>query len=246
MPALFPDREALATLCRRHRIRRLSLFGSVRTGTARPDSDVDLLVEFEPGGSRPDRPRGDRGRVVGAAGRRAGRSADRPGSEPALPQRGGAVGPGAVCRLRIGSGSCTWGSRRDGGAVHRRSRPRRSRRRPDAAVRAGARDRDPRRGGSKVTRGTRAALPLVPWGQIVAMRNRLIHAYFDINRDVLWKTASEEVPDLLPRSRRHWVKDRARNEALRRYRRGAGKFGAYRPSACLRRGLFSPTGPLPA
>jgi uncharacterized protein with HEPN domain len=51
---------------------------------------------------------------------------------------------------------------------------------------------------SKVTPPTRAALPLVPWVQIVAMRNRLIHAYFDVNRDVLWKTASEEVPDLLP------------------------------------------------
>jgi hypothetical protein len=43
------DREALAALCRRHRIRRLSLFGSVLKGGARPDSDVDLLVEFEPG-----------------------------------------------------------------------------------------------------------------------------------------------------------------------------------------------------
>jgi predicted nucleotidyltransferase len=43
------DREALAELCRRHSIRRLSLFGSVLKGTARPDSDVDLLVEFEPG-----------------------------------------------------------------------------------------------------------------------------------------------------------------------------------------------------
>ena len=49
MAALFPDREALARLCRRHRIRRLSLFGSVAVGTARPDSDVDLLVEFAPG-----------------------------------------------------------------------------------------------------------------------------------------------------------------------------------------------------
>jgi uncharacterized protein len=42
------DQEALAELCRRHRIRRLSLFGSVLKGTARPDSDIDLLVEFEP------------------------------------------------------------------------------------------------------------------------------------------------------------------------------------------------------
>ena len=39
---------ALAELCRRNGIRRLSLFGSVLKGTARPDSDVDLLVEFEP------------------------------------------------------------------------------------------------------------------------------------------------------------------------------------------------------
>ena len=38
----------LAPICRRHRIRKLSLFGSQLKGTARPDSDVDLLVEFEP------------------------------------------------------------------------------------------------------------------------------------------------------------------------------------------------------
>jgi uncharacterized protein len=44
--SLFTDRDALAALCRRRRIRRLSLFGSVLHGTARPDSDVDLLVEF--------------------------------------------------------------------------------------------------------------------------------------------------------------------------------------------------------
>lgn len=43
------DPEALAALCRRHRIRKLSLFGSQLKGTANPDSDVDLLVEFEPG-----------------------------------------------------------------------------------------------------------------------------------------------------------------------------------------------------
>ena len=46
---LFTDPPALTALCRRHGIRRLSLFGSVLKGTHRPDSDVDLLVEFEPG-----------------------------------------------------------------------------------------------------------------------------------------------------------------------------------------------------
>lgn len=43
--------RTLADYCRSRHIRRLSLFGSSLRGTQRPDSDVDLLVEFEPGHS---------------------------------------------------------------------------------------------------------------------------------------------------------------------------------------------------
>jgi hypothetical protein len=43
------DQDALAALCRRHHIRRLSLFGSVLKDAAGPDSDIDLLVEFVEG-----------------------------------------------------------------------------------------------------------------------------------------------------------------------------------------------------
>ena len=39
----------LNEFCRRHHVRRLSLFGSVLRDDFRPDSDVDVLVEFEPG-----------------------------------------------------------------------------------------------------------------------------------------------------------------------------------------------------
>ena len=46
---IFTRADQLAALCRRYRIRRLSLFGSVLHGTARPDSDIDLLAEFEAG-----------------------------------------------------------------------------------------------------------------------------------------------------------------------------------------------------
>ncbi len=46
--ALNIDPSELALLCRQHHIRRLALFGSQLKGTARPDSDVDLLVEFFP------------------------------------------------------------------------------------------------------------------------------------------------------------------------------------------------------
>jgi hypothetical protein len=40
--------EKLAPLCRRYHVKRLSLFGSVLTSDFGPDSDVDVLVEFEP------------------------------------------------------------------------------------------------------------------------------------------------------------------------------------------------------
>ena len=45
---VFPDPNTLSSICQRHHIRRLSLFGSTLKEAARPDSDVDLLVEFEP------------------------------------------------------------------------------------------------------------------------------------------------------------------------------------------------------
>ena len=49
MPQLHIAQDQLARFCRKQHIRRLSLFGSRLKGTARPDSDVDFLVEFEPG-----------------------------------------------------------------------------------------------------------------------------------------------------------------------------------------------------
>ena len=42
------DEKRIAAFCRRHHIRRLSLFGSVLREDFAPDSDVDVLVEFEP------------------------------------------------------------------------------------------------------------------------------------------------------------------------------------------------------
>jgi predicted nucleotidyltransferase len=43
------DQSRIAEFCRKHHIRRLSLFGSVLRDDFHPDSDVDVLVEFEPG-----------------------------------------------------------------------------------------------------------------------------------------------------------------------------------------------------
>ena len=48
-PRIDIPRERIADFCRRHHIRNLSLFGSVLRDDFGPSSDVDVLVEFEPG-----------------------------------------------------------------------------------------------------------------------------------------------------------------------------------------------------
>lgn len=41
----------------------------------------------------------------------------------------------------------------------------------------------------------RAALPDLPWPAMIGMRNRLIHAYYDIDLDILWSTVRQVFPD---------------------------------------------------
>lgn len=43
------SRDVIAAFCRRNNIRRLSLFGSILRDDFTPDSDIDVLVEFERG-----------------------------------------------------------------------------------------------------------------------------------------------------------------------------------------------------
>ena len=52
---------------------------------------------------------------------------------------------------------------------------------------------------TQVTESTRRRLPEIPWEQIVGMRNRLVHAYFDINLDIVWTTVREDLPELIAR-----------------------------------------------
>jgi uncharacterized protein with HEPN domain len=52
---------------------------------------------------------------------------------------------------------------------------------------------------SKVSADARAELTDLPWTQMIGMRHRLVHAYFDVNRDILWTTATRAVPPLAER-----------------------------------------------
>ncbi len=50
---------------------------------------------------------------------------------------------------------------------------------------------------TKVSGDLREELPGVPWANIVGMRNWLIHAYHDVNLDIVWRTVQEELPPLV-------------------------------------------------
>ncbi len=39
--------------------------------------------------------------------------------------------------------------------------------------------------------------PHIPWGDMIGMRNRLVHAYFGINYDIVWQTVTDNLPFLL-------------------------------------------------
>ena len=50
---------------------------------------------------------------------------------------------------------------------------------------------------ARTSEETQQALPSIPWSDIVGMRNRLIHGYFDVDLDVVWATVQYELPPLI-------------------------------------------------
>ena len=50
---------------------------------------------------------------------------------------------------------------------------------------------------SKVSPACKTQFDEIPWPDIIAMRNRLIHAYFDVNLDIVWQTIKQELPQLI-------------------------------------------------
>ncbi len=50
---------------------------------------------------------------------------------------------------------------------------------------------------SRISDESRKALPRIPWPKIIAMRNRLIHAYADVDPAIVWDTLTGALPELL-------------------------------------------------
>ncbi len=49
---------------------------------------------------------------------------------------------------------------------------------------------------TQVSEGTRKLYPQIPWANITATRNRLIHGYFDVDLDIVWEIVSADLPVL--------------------------------------------------
>ena len=50
---------------------------------------------------------------------------------------------------------------------------------------------------NKISEDLQSTSPSIPWRAIVGMRNRLVHAYFDVDTEMVWKTLQYEIPVLL-------------------------------------------------
>lgn len=57
-------------------------------------------------------------------------------------------------------------------------------------------------GARKIPDDVRAANPDIRWREIAAMRNKLMHEYFGVNMEVVWRTVQEDLPAIIPTLRR--------------------------------------------
>jgi uncharacterized protein with HEPN domain len=48
-----------------------------------------------------------------------------------------------------------------------------------------------------VSQETRDQVPMLPWADMIGMRNRLVHGYYDINYDILWGTLRQDLRPLI-------------------------------------------------
>jgi uncharacterized protein with HEPN domain/predicted nucleotidyltransferase len=177
----FP-KERIEEFCKRHYIRKLSLFGSALRDDFTPESDLDILVEF------------DTAHIPGLI-RLAGMEIE---LTVAISEMR------SLTRLRCNM------RKDDSIRLHHML---------DAAKEAESFSQNKTRSsldtdrklalalvkcieiigeaGTKISNQSREDLPQIPWPNIIGMRNRLIHAYFDINLDILWKTVIEDLPPLI-------------------------------------------------
>lgn len=189
--------ERIAAICRHYHVRKLALFGSVLGADFRPDSDVDMLVEFEPHHTPG---------FFGLA-RIEGNSLNS-SAEPLIcehPKISADIS-GRMCWKR-------WKSNMNNDDAIRLMHM------LDAAREAigffKGFEKHPLHenrmlllatvkelktvgeAATKITSKTRQLSPGIPWADIIGMRHCPVHAYFDIDTEVVWQTIASDIPPLI-------------------------------------------------
>lgn len=218
-PTLAVSPDALAAFCRRHHIRRLAFFGSVLRDDFGPQSDVDVLVEYDPGhepGLRSFAIQEELGRLLGhevdllAFRSVAKRVRDRVLAEAQVQydrDRGGVLAilrddgverrrPTVDERDQVRLGHMLDAARealeigREGDR-ERFETDRISRRAIERLVQIVG------EAARRIAPETQAAHPNIPWANITGMRNVLVHDYDDLNQDTVWDTVIDHLPVLV-------------------------------------------------
>lgn len=65
----------------------------------------------------------------------------------------------------------------------------------------------------KIPAALRKRHPGIPWKKMAGMRDKLIHEYFGVNRQVLWKTVQEDIPSLRPGVAKALAEEERRSKA---------------------------------
>ena len=55
---------------------------------------------------------------------------------------------------------------------------------------------------SRVSEETKSLFPMIPWSQIISLRNRLIHGYDNVDFNILWNIINKEIPPLVEELKR--------------------------------------------
>ena len=195
---LLVPKARLEEFCRRRGIRKLAFFGSVLRPDFRPESDVDVLVEFEPGSKIGFFELHDLEQEL--SGILGGRKIDlRTPADLSRYFRDEVV---ALAEVQYAANDSV-----------RLRHIQDASRQALAFVRGRSRadlDRDPMlslalvrlleiigEAARGVSVSTRDSHPGIAWSQMAAMRDRLIHGYFDVNLDIVWQTVEQDLPPLL-------------------------------------------------
>ena len=210
--------EEIAAFCRSNFIRQLSLFGSVLRDDFAPDSDIDVLVEFEDGHTpgydfiriQDELSQFFEGHPVDLGTRKSlnWRIRDQVLQEALVvyggkPRSMGAFGSGSHGKLR-----CNMAKDDTLYLGHMLDMARRAMRLTRGVDREQFMEDETLRlamahlvqiigeAANRVSAETRAGLPQIEWPKIVGARHRIVHDYINVDYGRVWRIVTEELPDL--------------------------------------------------